>query len=56
MDFGLGLLTFGTLGFAAAFGYIGMRATQKLRDDDSAPKSLLSKDGYAEHLARVDNQ
>lgn len=53
MDFGLGLLTFGTLGFAAAFGYISMRATQKLREDDSAPKSLLSEDGMAEHLARV---
>ena len=53
MDFGLGLLTFGTLGFASAFGYISMRATQKLRDDKTAPKSLLSEDGFAEHLART---
>ena len=54
MVFGLGLLTFGTLGMFAAFGYINMRATQKLRDDKTAPKSALSKDGIAERLARVE--
>ena len=52
MDFGLGILTCGTLGFAVAFGYIGARATQKLRESD-APKSSLSADGIAERLAQV---
>ena len=50
MDFGLGILTFGTLGFAVAFGYLSARATEKLRKSD-APKSSLSRDGMAERLA-----
>ncbi|MEM6340822.1 MAG: hypothetical protein AAF729_06715 [Pseudomonadota bacterium] len=50
MDFGLGILTFGTLGFAVAFGYVSARATEKLRKSD-APKSSLSRDGMAERLA-----
>lgn len=53
MDFGLGLLTFGTLGFAAAFGYVNMRATQKLRNDPTHKKSSLSEDGIAERQARA---
>lgn len=43
MDFGLGILTFGTLGFAAAFGYLGARATEKRRKMN-LPKSTLAAD------------
>lgn len=50
MDFGLGILTFGTLGFAVAFGYLSSRATQRLRRE-GGPKSALSRDGIAERLA-----
>ena len=50
MDFGLGILTFGTLGFVVAFGYISARATEKLRQQ-GGPKSSLSADGVAERLA-----
>ena len=52
MDFGLGILTFGTLGFAVAFGYISQRATEKYRDSN-APKSALSRDGVEERLAAM---
>ena len=47
MDIGLGILTFGTLGFMVVFGYIGARATEKHRKS-KPPKSSLSKDGMAE--------
>jgi hypothetical protein len=47
MEFGLGLLTFGTLGFAVAFGYISARATEKRRGLN-LPKSSLSRDGIEE--------
>ena len=47
MDFGLGLLTFGTLGFAVAFGYISARAMEKRRGA-KLPKSSLSRDGIEE--------
>lgn len=50
MDFGLGILTFGTLGFVVAFAYMSIRAIEKLREED-APKSSLSRDGAAERLA-----
>jgi len=43
MDFGLGILTFGTLGFMAAFGYLGARATEKQRRAGSL-KSTLAAD------------
>lgn len=43
MDFGLGILTFGTLGFMVAFGYLGARATEKRRQSN-APKSTLAAD------------
>ncbi len=33
LDFGLGILTFGTLGFMAAFGYLGARAAEKARKE-----------------------
>lgn len=51
MDFALGLLTFGTLGFVAAFAYISARVTEKTRG--KGPKSTLSADGAREALARV---
>jgi hypothetical protein len=47
MELGLGLLTFGTLGFGVAFGYLSVRATEKLKDS-GAPKSSLSRDGIEE--------
>ena len=50
MDFGLGILTFGTLGFVAAFAYISARATERKRRA-GGPKSALSRDGIAERLA-----
>lgn len=50
MDFGLGILTFGTLGFVAAFGYISARVTEKNRQK-GGPKSALSRDGIAERMA-----
>ncbi|MEM0935016.1 MAG: hypothetical protein AAF646_01770 [Pseudomonadota bacterium] len=43
MDFGLGILTFGTLGFMVAFGYLGARATEKQRRQ-GGPKSTLAAD------------
>ncbi|MEO0666528.1 MAG: hypothetical protein AAFZ99_01315 [Pseudomonadota bacterium] len=52
MDFGLGILTFGTLGFVVAFGYISARITEKHRKS-GAPKSSLSADGIAERMARA---
>lgn len=52
MDFGLGILTFGTIGFVMAFAYISKRATEKLKDDPSHVKSTLSADGAAERLGR----
>ncbi len=52
MDFALGILTFGTLGFAVAFGYLSVRAIEKHKNSD-APKSALSRDGKAERLAAL---
>lgn len=52
MDFGLGLLTFGTLGFVVAFGYLSTRAIERHRAS-GAPKSALSSDGKAERLAAM---
>ncbi|MDP2079342.1 MAG: hypothetical protein U0934_00010 [Pseudotabrizicola sp.] len=51
MDFAIGFLTFGTLGFVAAFAYISERVAEK-QAKAGGPKSLLSKDGAAEYLAR----
>lgn len=51
MDFGLGILTFGTLGFVVAFGYISARVTEKRRLQ-GGPKSSLSADGIAERMAK----
>ncbi|MEM1388045.1 MAG: hypothetical protein AAF748_11900 [Pseudomonadota bacterium] len=50
MPLGLGLLTFGTLGFVLIFAYLSIRGLEKLRDSD-APKSSLSRDGIAERMA-----
>lgn len=47
MDFGLGLLTFGTLGFGVIFGYLSTRSMEKLKNS-GAPKSSLSRDGIEE--------
>lgn len=43
MDFGLGLLTFGTLGFVIAFGYASVRATEQRRAR-GGQKSTLAAD------------
>lgn len=43
MDFGLGILTFGTLGFMVAFGYLSVLATEKRRRE-GGPKSTLAAD------------
>lgn len=51
MGTGLGILTFGTLGFVLAFAYVSIRAIEKHRNS-GAPKSSLSRDGMAERLAR----
>lgn len=50
MDFGLGILTFGTLGFVVAFGFISARVTEKYRQSNP-PKSSLSRDGIEERMA-----
>ncbi len=42
MDIAIGFLTFGTLGFFAAFGYISARATEKRRNEKHPPSSLAS--------------
>jgi hypothetical protein len=47
MDFGLGLLTFGTLGFVLAFAYLSIRSMEKLKKS-GGPKSSLSRDGIEE--------
>jgi hypothetical protein len=49
MEIGLGILTFGTLGFAVAFGYVSARSTEKQRLQDTR-KSALSADGIAERI------
>jgi hypothetical protein len=50
MDIGLGILTFGTLGFVAVFAFLSARSTEKLRKSNP-PKSALSRDGIAERMA-----
>jgi hypothetical protein len=52
MDFGLGLLTFGTLGFGLLIPYLTLRGLQKLKED-GAPKSSLSRDGIVERKRKV---
>ena len=43
MDFGLGILTFGTLGFVIAFSYASTRAMERRRNG-SYEKSTLAID------------
>ena len=50
MEIGLGILTFGTLGFVGAFAYISARVTEKRRHMN-LPKSSLSRDGIEERIA-----
>lgn len=50
MEIGLGILTFGTLGFVLGFAYLSIRGIEKLREE-GAPKSSLSRDGIAERMA-----
>lgn len=52
MDMALGFLTFGTLGFVMAFGYLQARAMEE-RMRRGGPKSSLSRDGAAERLAAL---
>lgn len=52
MDFGLGILTFGTIGAVAAFAYLSVRATEKRRNSDK-PKSALAADGDSRSTALV---
>lgn len=52
MDFGLGLLTFGTLSLSLLVPYLSIRGLQKMKEE-GAPKSALSRDGAAERLARA---
>ena len=49
MDIGLGILTFGTLGFGLLIPYLSIRGLQKLKEKD-APKSSLSRDGAEERV------
>lgn len=43
MEIGLGILTFGTLSFMAAFGYASTRATERRRQE-AGEKSTLAAD------------
>jgi hypothetical protein len=52
MDFALGFLTFGTMGFVMVFGYLQSRAMEE-RMRRGGPKSSLSRDGAAERLAAL---
>jgi hypothetical protein len=56
MDFALGILTFGTLGFVAAFAYISARVAEKRRAEGKTQKSKLSSDGWREHRASLAQQ
>lgn len=49
MAIGLGILTFGTLGFGLLIPYLSIRGLQKLKESDG-PKSCLSRDGIEERL------
>ena len=49
MEFLVGTLMLGKLGFVLAFAYLSIRGLQKLKDSD-APKSSLSADGKRERL------
>lgn len=48
MEIGLGILTFGTLGFVAAFAYINARVTER-QFEESRRRRLDAKHGAAAH-------
>lgn len=50
----IGILALGTLASFGAFGYLSVRAMEKLRESD-APKSSLSRDGIEERMRAVQN-
>ena len=52
MDFGLGILTFGTIGSVLAFAYLNIRALEKRREQNM-PKSSLAIDGDRRSSALV---
>jgi len=52
MDFGLGILTFGTIGTVVAFAYLNIRAIEKRRAANP-PKSALAVDGDPRSRALV---
>jgi len=52
MDFGLGILTFGTIGSVLAFAYLNIRALEKRRAENT-PKSALARDGERQSRALI---
>ena len=42
MDIGLGILTFGTLGFVLAFAYVNLRVTEKQLRESRERREALS--------------
>lgn len=52
MDFGLGILTFGTIGSVIAFAYLNIRALEKRRGANM-PKSALAVDQDSRSRALV---
>jgi len=46
MEIGLGILTFGTLGFVAAFAYINARVTER-QFEESRRRRLAARDRAA---------
>lgn len=42
MDIGLGILTFGTLGFVLAFAYINRRVTEKQLEETRAKRKAAT--------------
>ncbi len=43
MDIALGILTFGTLGFAAVFGYLSARVAERQRREGTERSSLARR-------------
>ena len=50
----IGILALGTLGSFVAFGYLSVRAVEKLRASDT-PKSSLSRDGIEQRIRAARN-
>ncbi|MEL6643813.1 MAG: hypothetical protein AAFQ79_07755 [Pseudomonadota bacterium] len=49
MEYLIGTLMLGKIGFVLAFAYLSIRGLEKLRGSD-APKSSLSRDGAEERM------